>query len=118
LRDELLNGEIFNTLPEAKIIIESWRRHYNAARPHLSIGYKPLAPEVFVPRLHRVAGFATSTGFAGHAGAIATLKLTLPPGPLNLGSSALNLGTLTWLTFSRKLPQSVISLDKSFGNAL
>ena len=30
LRDELLNGEIFYTLREAQIIIESWRRHYNA----------------------------------------------------------------------------------------
>jgi putative transposase len=48
LRDELLNGEIFYTLREAKIIIESWRRHYNAVRPHASIGYKPPAPEVFV----------------------------------------------------------------------
>ena len=27
LRDELLNGEIFYTLREAKIVIESWRRH-------------------------------------------------------------------------------------------
>ena len=26
LRDELLNGEIFYTLQEAKVIIESWRR--------------------------------------------------------------------------------------------
>jgi putative transposase len=33
LRDELLNGEIFYTLREAKIIIESWRRHYNARAP-------------------------------------------------------------------------------------
>ena len=31
LRDELLNGEIFYTLREAQIVIESWRRHYNAA---------------------------------------------------------------------------------------
>src|SRR3954452_24513541 len=30
LRDELLNGEIFYTLREAQIVIESWRRHYNA----------------------------------------------------------------------------------------
>jgi putative transposase len=29
LRDELLNGEIFYTLREAQIIIESWRRRYN-----------------------------------------------------------------------------------------
>jgi hypothetical protein len=28
LRDELLNGEIFYTLREAQILIESWRRHY------------------------------------------------------------------------------------------
>jgi len=45
----LLNGEIFYTLREAQIIIESWRRHYNAIRPHASLRYKPPAPEVFVP---------------------------------------------------------------------
>lgn len=49
LRDELLNGEIFYTLAEARIIVESWRRHYNTVRPHVSLGYKPPAPEVFVP---------------------------------------------------------------------
>lgn len=49
LRDELLNGEIFYTLREAQIVIESWRRHYNAIRPHASLGYKPPAPEVFMP---------------------------------------------------------------------
>ena len=49
LRDELLNGEIFYTLREARIVIESWRRHYNTIRPHASLGYKPPAPEVFVP---------------------------------------------------------------------
>jgi putative transposase len=51
LRDELLNGEIFYTLREAKIIIESWRRHYNAVRPHASLGYKPPAPGVFLPNI-------------------------------------------------------------------
>ena len=49
LRDELLNGEIFYTLQEAQIVIESWRRHYNTIRPHASLGYKPPAPEVFLP---------------------------------------------------------------------
>ncbi len=49
LRDELLDGEIFYSLREAQVIIESWRRHYNTIRPHGSIGYKPPAPEVFVP---------------------------------------------------------------------
>ena len=45
LRDELLNGEIFYTLEEARVIIERWRRHYNTGRPHSSLGYKPPAPE-------------------------------------------------------------------------
>ena len=49
LRDELLDGEIFYSLQEAKVVIESWRRHYNTKRPHASLGYKPPAPEVFVP---------------------------------------------------------------------
>jgi transposase InsO family protein len=51
LRDELLNGEIFYTLREAQIVIESWRRHFNAIRPHTSIGYRAPAPEVFVPAM-------------------------------------------------------------------
>jgi transposase InsO family protein/transposase-like protein len=51
LRDELLDGEIFYSLKEAQIVIESWRRHYNTVRSHGSLGYKPPAPEVFVPAL-------------------------------------------------------------------
>ena len=49
LRDELLDGEIFYTLQEAQTVIESWRRHFNTIRPHESLGYKPPAPEVFLP---------------------------------------------------------------------
>lgn len=45
LRDELLNGELFYTLEEAKIMIERWRVHYNTIRPHTSLGYRPPAPE-------------------------------------------------------------------------
>lgn len=48
LRDELLDGEIFYTLEEARVIIENWRRHYNEVRPHSSLGYKPPAPEVLI----------------------------------------------------------------------
>ena len=51
LRDELLNGEIFYTLREAQVVIESWRRHYNRVRPHASLGYRAPAPEVVVPAL-------------------------------------------------------------------
>ena len=45
LRDELLNGEIFQTLGEAKIIIDEWRRHYNTVRPHSALRWRPPAPE-------------------------------------------------------------------------
>ena len=38
LRDELLNGEIFYSLAEAKTVIESWRQDYNRASEHPS-GY-------------------------------------------------------------------------------
>ena len=44
-RDELLNGEIFDTLLEAKAIIESWRRESNRFRPHSSLGYRQPTPE-------------------------------------------------------------------------
>ena len=49
LRDELLNGEIFDTLIEAKVITERWRKHYNQKRPHSSLGYLPPAPETILP---------------------------------------------------------------------
>jgi transposase InsO family protein len=45
LRDELLNGEIFDTLLEAQVVIERWRKEYNTVRPHSSLGYLPPAPE-------------------------------------------------------------------------
>jgi transposase InsO family protein len=49
LRDEFLNGEIFYTLQEAKILIERWRVHYNTERPHSGLGYMPPAPEATLP---------------------------------------------------------------------
>lgn len=51
LRDQLLNGEIFDTLLEAKVLIERWRREYNTIRPHSSLGYLPPAPEAIAPCL-------------------------------------------------------------------
>ena len=45
LRDELLNVEIFDTLFEAKVLVDRWRRDYNTLRPHSSLGYWPPAPE-------------------------------------------------------------------------
>lgn len=49
LRDELLAREQFDTLLEAKVLIERWRREYNTVRPHSSLGYRPPAPEATHP---------------------------------------------------------------------
>ena len=49
LRDQLLNGEIFYTLREAKVLLERWRWHYNHVRPHSSLGYRPPAPAATLP---------------------------------------------------------------------
>jgi len=49
LREELLDREVFDTLLEAKVLIERWRRVYNTVRPHSSLGYQPPAPEAIQP---------------------------------------------------------------------
>ena len=49
LSDELLDREVFDTLFEAKVLVERWRKEYNHIRPHSSLGYKPPAPEAVVP---------------------------------------------------------------------
>ena len=56
LRDELLQREAFDTLLEAKVLIERWRQHYNTIRPHSALGYRPPAPEAWQPR-----AFASAT---------------------------------------------------------
>ena len=62
LRDECLNVEWFRTRREARIVIEAWRRHYNAVRPHSSLNYltplefsqqhrtQPLIPNRAIPQ--------------------------------------------------------------------
>jgi putative transposase len=45
LRDEFLNGEIFYSMKELRVLAERWRIHYNTVRPHSSLGYRPPAPQ-------------------------------------------------------------------------
>ncbi len=49
LRDEVLNREIFDTLHEAKVLVERWRNEYNHKRLHSALGYRPPAPEAVIP---------------------------------------------------------------------
>ena len=48
MRDELLNCEIFDTMQEAKVLIERWRLSYNTVRPHSALEYRPPVPELKV----------------------------------------------------------------------
>jgi transposase InsO family protein len=45
-RDECLNMEVFDSLPEAQFVIENWREHYNTERPHSALKY--LSPARFI----------------------------------------------------------------------
>ena len=47
MRDELLNGELFGNLQEAKILTGCWTRYYNTFRPHSSLGGKTPAPQSY-----------------------------------------------------------------------
>lgn len=44
-RDECLSLEWFRSRAEAKVVIKTWRRHYNEVRPYSSLGY--LTPAAF-----------------------------------------------------------------------
>lgn len=60
-RDECLSLEWFRSRAEAKIIIETWRRHFNEVRPHSSLGY--LTPDEFAMKLKlNDAAPASATG--------------------------------------------------------
>jgi transposase InsO family protein len=48
MRDELLNGEEFDSLLEARVVIDEWRREYNTLRPHRGLGM--LTPAAFAAR--------------------------------------------------------------------
>lgn len=64
LRDELLAREQFDTLLEAKVLVERWRRTYNTIRPHSSLGYRPPAPEAVQP-LHSATAMPPLCEVAG-----------------------------------------------------
>lgn len=55
LRDEILNGEIFDNILEARVITEQWREHYNKVRPHSSLNFRPPVPEVIIPHQYSSA---------------------------------------------------------------
>jgi transposase InsO family protein len=49
-RDNLLNGELFFSLKEAKVFVCEWVMHYNHVQPHSALGYRSLAPQTQAPK--------------------------------------------------------------------
>lgn len=45
LRDECLNENVFESLSEARRILEEWRQDYNSKRPHSALGWQ--SPEAY-----------------------------------------------------------------------
>jgi len=56
-RDECLNEQWFETLPQARSAIGVWRQDYNEVRPHSSVGRIP--PARFAELHRQRAGDAT-----------------------------------------------------------
>ena len=73
LRDEFLNGEIFYSMKERRVLAERWRIHYNTVRPHSSLGYRPPAPEAWMTSTTRRQGEP-----------VASLPAPLPPNPASI----------------------------------
>ena len=61
LRDEFLNGELFYSMKEIRVLAERWRIHFNTVRPHSSLGYRPPAPEAWMAKATRLEGMALAT---------------------------------------------------------
>ena len=101
LRDEFLNGEIFYSIKELRVLAERWRAHYNTIPPHSSLGYRPPAPEAWL------------TDNMGHGEVETATRFPLPHTPdggyLNSKNSC---ATLTHPTAQKIGHSSVPSLDR------
>jgi Integrase core domain len=60
VRDELLSVELFRCLADARVLIEDWRRDYNAHRPHSALGM--MAPARFALGYHEAHVAAARAG--------------------------------------------------------
>ena len=76
-RDECLSLEWFRSRAEAEVVIEAWRRHYNAVRPHSSLDY--LTPAAFAAQTARPAPRHATGRDATVSGACAPRPVASPP---------------------------------------
>jgi len=76
-RDELLNGELFTSLTEAKVVTEDHRLDYNHRRPHSSLGYVP--PAQFAARCRERSPAVEQGGDSARRGAGSASLAALAP---------------------------------------
>jgi len=76
LRDELLNRELFLSVPEARFVLDEWREEYNHRRPHSGLNWQ--TPAAYAAKLvDRQAGaFPAASRVVSPVGAT-----PLPPTP-------------------------------------
>ena len=76
-RDECLSLEWFRSRAEAKVVIETWRQHFNDVRPHSSLGYQ--TPAEFAAGLASAASREATGRDAAVCGAYAPRPVAPPP---------------------------------------
>ena len=59
LRDEFLDGEVFWSVRQAQVLLDSWRHYWNEQRLHSSLGYVP--PDEFAANWMELANEKTET---------------------------------------------------------
>jgi Integrase core domain len=63
MRDEVLNGEEFDSLLEARVVIGNWLLEYNTLRPHCGLGM--MTPAAYAARPFRAARLGRSPNLNG-----------------------------------------------------
>jgi transposase InsO family protein len=92
LRDELLDRELFLSLPEARVVLDEWRMEYNHRRPHG--GLKWITPAAHVSGLDDTA----SGAFPAAARGVSAVGAAPPPSDTPRGlfpNSLMSPGTKT-----------------------
>ena len=74
LRDELLNRELFLSVPEARYVLDEWREDYNHGRPHGSLDWR--TPAAYAASLANTNRFSHRTWHRNREGV--TLKAERP----------------------------------------
>ena len=67
LSDELPDGESFDTLLGAKVLIERCRVRCDTVRPHSSLGYRPPAPEAIAAKTTALGASLLGPSYRGEA---------------------------------------------------